>query len=75
MKFLANNEVKNWREEKEKDKMCFKEISKQEMEHKKNMEEDVIKIKNNIIRDTAEKKRNVILYGLQEKIIPLKIKR
>ena len=34
----------------------------------------IIKTKENIIRDIAEKKKNVIINGLKEKI-PLKIKR
>ena len=41
------------------------------------MEKEVIKVIKtigNIIRDAAEKKNNVIIYGLKEQIISLKIK-
>ena len=43
------------------------------MEHKENIEKKVIKIKGN--GDTAEKKMNVIMFGLKEKFLPLKLKR
>ena len=42
------------------------------------MEQEVIKViktKENIIREAAEKKNNVIIIGLKEKTIPLKTKR
>ena len=60
-KDFVNYEVKAWKEEKEKDKISFKEIfEQQEMESKVRMEKEVIKVlitNENIVRDAAEKKR------------------
>ena len=59
-KDFINNEVKAWIEEKEKDKISFKEIfEQQEMESKVRMEKEVIKvlkINENIVRHSREKK-------------------
>ena len=35
----------------------------------------VFKTIENIVRDAAEKKKNVMMYGLKEKVIPMRIKR
>ena len=48
------------------------------MESKVRMKKEVIivlKTNENIVRDTAEKKKNVIIYKLKEKVIPMGIKR
>ena len=48
------------------------------MESKVRMDKEVIEIlktNENIVRDAAEKKKNVIIYGLKEKVIPMKAKR
>ena len=48
------------------------------MENKVRMEKEVIKVlKNNenIVRDAAEKKKNVMIYGLKEKVISMRTKR
>ena len=48
------------------------------MELKENMEKEVIKvimIKKNIISDASEKKKSVIIFGLEEKTITVKIKK
>ena len=48
------------------------------MESKVRMEKEVIKVlktNENIVRDAAEKKKNVMIYGLKEKIIPMRTKR
>ena len=59
-KDFINNEVKAWIEEKEKDKISFKEIfEQQEMESKVRMEKEVIKVlktNENIVRHSREKK-------------------
>ena len=59
-KDFINNEVKAWKEEKEK-KISFKEIfEQQEMESKVRRRKKVIKVlktNENIVRDTAEKKQ------------------
>ena len=42
------------------------------------MEKEVIKIlktNENMIRDAAEKKNNIMIYRLKEKVIPMKIKK
>ena len=60
--------MKAWKEDKEKDKINFKEIFEQEMESKVRMEKKVIKVlktNENIVRDAAEKKKNVMIYGLK----------
>ena len=36
---------------------------------------EVLKTIENIIRDAAEKKKNVMIYGLKEKVIPMRTKR
>ena len=58
---LTTNEVKAWKEEKEKDKISFKKIfAQQKMESMVRMEKDVIKllkINENIVREAAEKKK------------------
>ena len=58
--------MKTWKEEKEKDKISsFKKIIEQEMERKNRMGKEVIKViqnKENIVRDAAEKKKNVIIF-------------
>ena len=62
-KDFVNNEVKGWKEEKEKDRISFKEIFKQqEMKSKVRMEKEVIKVlktNENIVRDAAEKKKRM----------------
>ena len=71
--------MKAWKEEKEKDKISFKEIfEQQQMESKVRMEKKVIKVlktNENIVRDAAEKKKNVMIYGLKEKVLPMRTKR
>ena len=71
--------MKAWKEEKEKDKITFKEIfEQQEMESKVRMKKEVIKVlktNENIVRDATEKKKNVMIYGLKKKVIPMRTKR
>ena len=77
VKNLVNNQVKRWREEWEKNKIDLRGIFEQEMKQKENVKIKIIKViktKNNIVRDAAENKNNVIIYGLKEKTISLRIK-
>ena len=48
------------------------------MESKVRMEKKVIKVlktNENIVRDAAEKKKNVMIYGLKEQVIHMRTKR
>ena len=64
---------------KEKDEINYKKIfDQQEMESKVGMEKKVInvsKTNENIIRDAGEKKKNVMIYRLKERVIPMRTKR
>ena len=77
VKDLVHDKVKIWREEREKDKISFKEIfEQQEMENKENVEKEVIQViktKDNIVKDVAEKKKNVMMYGLKDETFENKV--
>ena len=71
---LVRNEVKSWKEEREQQKVDMKEILKQQQEeHDRQMETKVVKIikeKEQIVRDTVQKKMCVMVFGDKEKHQP-----
>lgn len=59
LQVIVNNEVKNWREKQEEAKINLEQIMQQQREYVENAENDVTNLilsKEDIIRDTAEKK-------------------
>ena len=70
-------ELKNaWKQEKEIEKVTFKEvIEKQIQERTKDTVIQVIKEKEGLVRDTVEKKKSMVIFGLQEKKNPVKMAR
>ena len=54
---FINNEVKSWKEGKEKDEIKFKEIFEPEMEHKGNIEKKVIKVIETYLETQQKRKR------------------
>lgn len=59
LQVIVNNEVKNWKEKQEEAKINLEQIMQQQREYVENAENDVTNLilsKEDIIRDTAEKK-------------------
>ena len=71
--------MKAWKEEKEKDEFASRKyLNNKKWKAKWEWKKKVIKVlktNGNIFRDAAEKKKNVMIYGLKEKVIPMRIKR
>ena len=69
--------MKSWKEEREQEKINMSEIiRKQQEEHDKEMAKKVVKIikeKDNIVRDTVQKKMCVVIFGDKEKNIPNRV--
>lgn len=63
-----------WAKTQKENIVDFKEVIKQqEEEHKNNLEKQVIQVlkrKENMVRDMVEKKQCVIVFGLKEKVLP-----
>ena len=80
VKVQLRKQVNSWKEEeREQQKVDMREIiMRQQIEHDENMEKKVVRIlkeKENIIRDTVQKKMCVIVFGDKEKDLPLKATR
>ncbi len=79
VKGLVEKEVKSWKEEREQEKIDMTEIiRKQQEEHDKEMAKKVVKIikeKDNIVRDTVQKKMCLMVFGDKEKTISNKVLR
>ncbi len=72
--------VKSWKEEREQQQKVDMEeiIRQQQQEHIKDMEKQVIKItkeKSNLVRDMVQRKMCVVVFGVKEKNLPMKIAR
>ncbi len=71
--------MKSWKEEREQEKIDMTEIiRKQQEEHDKEMAKKVVKIikeKDNIVRDTVQKKMCLMVFGDKEKTISNKVLR
>jgi len=64
-----------WAREKDVVKVNFREIIESQKQDKENLTNAVIKVikeKDNIIRDTVDKKKCVIIFGVKEKILPVR---
>ena len=76
VKDQLQKEVHSWKEEREKQEIDIREIMKQQRtEQNEHMERNVVRIikeKENIIRNTVQKKMCVIVFGDKEKDIPIK---
>ena len=79
VKELVEREVKCWKEEREQVRVDMSEIiRKQQEENDKVITKKVVKIikeKDNIVRDTVQKKMCVVIFGVKEKNIPNKVTR
>ncbi|XP_050703013.1 trichohyalin-like [Eriocheir sinensis] len=75
----VREEVKTWRVENEKANVSLREVIEQQMkEDKEDVEKEVVKaLKKNeeLVREVADKKRSVIIFGMKEKNITYKPKR
>lgn len=73
------HEQEGWVKTHEENIVDFKEVMKQQEEdHKNNLEKQVIQVlkrKENVVRDMVEKKRSVIVFGLKEKVLTSKFER
>ena len=66
----------DWRKERENQKVSFKEIMDQQVKDKtKEAAIQVIKEKDNLVRDALDKKKCIVIFGVQEKKIPVKFER
>ena len=71
-------EHKEWRKEKEEEKISFKEIMESQNREKNDLTKEIVKVikqKESVLRDTVDKKKCVIIYGLKEEIEPIRAKR
>ena len=62
-------ELKNvWKKEREEEKVSFAEIIKKQIQdNTKDTVIQIIKEKENLVRDTVDRKKCFVIYGLQEK--------
>ena len=71
-------ELKEWMKEKEEEKICFKEIMQSQYREKTDLTNEIVKVikqKESIVRDTIDKKKCFIIYGLKEETEPIRAKR
>jgi len=69
------NVQKEWAKEKDEVKVNFRDIIESQKQDKENLTKAVIKVikeKDNIVRDTVDKKKCVVIYGVKEKMLPVR---
>jgi len=69
------NVQKEWSREKDEVKVSFREIIESQKHDKENLTKAVIKVikeKENIVRDTVDKKKCVVIFGVKEKMLPVR---
>ena len=70
----AKMEVKGvWKEERRREEVSFREVMEKQLEQKaKNTVISVIRQNENLVRDSVERKKSVIIFGVKEKKNPIR---
>ena len=71
-------EHKEWRKEKEEEKISFQEIMQSQSREKTDLTSEIVKVikqKESMVRDTVDKKKCIVIYGLKEETEPIRTKR
>ena len=73
---VLSEKQNQWKVEREEEKASFKEILEQEIKNKteRSVEKSVVKVikeKEGLVRDTVEKKKCVVMFGVKEKVQPI----
>ena len=64
-----------WKKEHQENRVNFREIIETQRHEKENLAKEVVKVikeKENIVRETVDKKKCVMIFGLKEKVLPLR---
>ena len=67
-----------WKKEKEEEIISFKEIVESQNREKPDLTKEIVKVikqKESVVRDTVDKKKCVVIYGLKEETEPIRVKR